>query len=145
MRPPGFKQGQMSVRMRLWRCQQSATLSVLHSSTATASFRNMPSPEQGTSVRMTSNVAFSGVNSAGSAWVTTTSGCPHFTRFSANTPMRERITSLLTSRLPSGRSERTWVDFPPGAAQRSSATTGRSTWRRLPAHSSTRHETRDRR
>ena len=86
----------------------------------------MPSPEQGTSVRMQSNSCSSSVNSEGSLLVTTTSGCPHLVRFSANICTRLRITSLATSRLPSGNRLRRWVDLPPGAAQRSSTASGLS-------------------
>ena len=129
-RPPGFKAGQISERMRRWRCQQMSTFSKLHSSTATWSLRNMPSPEQGTSVRITSNKWVRSVKSAGSLFVTTTSGCPHFIKFSANICERFRITSLATNKLPSGKALRQRVDFPPGAAQRSSITTGSCTYSR---------------
>ena len=43
---------------------------------ATGSLRNIPSPEQGTSVNITSKKSSSGVKSDGSLLVTTTSGCP---------------------------------------------------------------------
>ena len=126
--PPGFRQCHISRTMRRWRCQHSVTFSTLHSSTATGSFRNMPSPEQGTSVRITSNNSPNGTKSAGSLFKTTVPGCPHFVTFSASTCTRLRITSFATSRLPSGKTERASVDFPPGAAQRSSITTGSCTY-----------------
>ena len=131
--PPDFKQGQISVTMRRWRCQQISTFSPLHSLTATGSLRNIPSPEQGTSVNMTSKKSVKEEKSAGSLLVTTTPECPHFVRFSANTCERLRITSLATSRLPAGNTLRACVDFPPGAAQRSSITTGPSPTYRLKA------------
>ena len=122
--PPGFRLGQTSAIILRCRCQQISTFSGLHSSTATGSLRNIPSPEQGTSVRITSKKEGKAEKSAGSLFVTTTSGCPHFVRFSAKICDRFRITSLATSKLPSGNTLRAWVDFPPGAAQRSSITTG---------------------
>ena len=82
---------------------------------------------------MQSNRCSSDVNSAGSLFVTTTSGCPHFVRFSASTCTRLRITSLATSRLSAGNRLRRWVDLPPGAAQRSSTATARSGRYRLTA------------
>ena len=122
--PPGFRQGQISAIILRCLCQQISTFSGVHSSIATGSLRNIPSPEQGTSVRMTSKKDGKAEKSAGSLLVTTTSGCPHFARFSAKTCERFRMTSLATSRLPSGSTLRAWVDFPPGAAQRSNIIAG---------------------
>lgn len=51
----GFKAFQISWMMRRPREAQSRTLSTLHSPVLSVSFRNMPSPEQGTSVTITSN------------------------------------------------------------------------------------------
>ena len=82
--PPGFRQGQISAIILRCRCRQISTFSGLHSLMATGSLRNIPSPEQGTSVNITSKKSSSGVKSDGSLLVTTTSGCPHLVRFSAS-------------------------------------------------------------
>ena len=128
--PPGRRQCHTSLTMS--RCSEahSSTLRRLQSATAPSSLRNIPSPEQGTSANTTSNVMRDLRYSRGKLFVTTTSGCPNFCRFSSSTLARWRIGSLAKSILPCGSTALAAVLLPPGAAQRSSISTGLSTsWR----------------
>lgn len=153
--PPDFRQGQMSEIILRCRCRQISTFSELHSPTATGSLRNMPSPEQGTSVNITSKNSSNGVKSDGSLLVTTTSGCPHLVRFSASIWERLRITSFATNKLfPEGYRGHASTYRPERHRGRASLPVLRphivlrpvpQTWTRLPAHNSILHETRDRR
>ena len=126
--PPGRRESHISDNMARWRATQVFTFDGDHIETARASLRNIPSPEHGASTTIISKNSLKGAKSAGSLRVTTALGAPHFIIFSASTPARRGIGSLATNREPSGNRESAWVDFPPGAAQRSSIRTGASTY-----------------
>ena len=128
--PPGASAGQTSAIMRLCLAWHKATLSSDHCSTACASLRNIPSPEQGTSATITSKKPGRAAKAFGSSEVTATWGSPHSATFPASTPALDFITSFATSRKPSPAVSRNdaakSVVLPPGAAQRSSTLSGLS-------------------
>ena len=64
-RPPDFKVCQISRSMPRCRSTHIITLAILHSATACSSLRNMPSPEQGTSVTIRSKQSEKAPKSAG--------------------------------------------------------------------------------
>ncbi len=96
-----------------------------HSESACGFFRNIPSPEQGASTRITSKKPGKKLKSLGSLLVIMQFDFPHFIMFSDKICARERIVSLEISKLPRSNNDIIWVDFPPGAAQTSSTFNGR--------------------
>ena len=96
-------------------------LSVLHSGSASGSLRNMPSPEQGTSASTASNCPASRSQSgAVSMEVTTAFVTPQRSRFCISAEARPRTNSLHQSSPLPFCAAAICVDFPPGAAHRSS-------------------------
>ena len=112
--------------MRRERAAQKSTVSGDQSSTAFSSLRNIPSPEQGTSVTMRSKTGFP-EKADGSRETTPTRGSPQVRTFERRMPKRFRITSLARreKRSPkrSRREAARSVVLPPGAAQRSRTVT----------------------
>src|SRR5665647_2830136 len=102
----------------------SFTLSTDHSPTESGSLRNIPSPEQGTSVSTISKKPVIFEKAVASLCVVTTLGSPHLIRFSARILARNRFNSLATNKLSSGRQDASSVDFPPGAAHKSNTFKG---------------------
>ena len=74
--PPASGQGQISAIILRCLCQQISTFLRVHSSIATGSLRNIPSPEQGNAGENYIKKDGKAEKSAGSLLVTTTSGCP---------------------------------------------------------------------
>src|SRR6185437_9862422 len=105
-------------------CLQSFTASSLHSRTASGSLRNRPLPLQGASTTSRSKKPGSRIKSFGSLLLMIPLKEPHLSICWCSTETRVLITSLLTSR--ESFDIRLWisVDFPPGAAQRSSTFRG---------------------
>ena len=89
--------------------------------TASASLRNIPSPEQGASTTILSKKAGNFTeSSAGVALVTTAFRTPMRSMFWERIPARVGWISLATKSPSPHSAAASWVALPPGAAQRSS-------------------------
>ena len=94
---------------------------MLQCSNAAGSLRNIPSPEQGASASTASKKPLSSLHSGPAAQEETTAlVTPHRSRFCCRAAVRQRTYSLHHSKPRPSRQAAIWVDFPPGAAQRSS-------------------------
>ena len=121
MKPPGRSISAASRMISLWIFTHASTFSRLHVFTASGSFRNIPSPEQGASTSILSK--YSGnleVRRDGGSFVTTQFEIPNSSMFRSSARTLEGEISFATkSPLPQRRSP-SCVAFPPGAAHRSS-------------------------
>lgn len=122
--PFGFKDGRMFARIRFWRAAHRETFSGVQWFRLFGSLRNIPSPEQGASMRMRSKKFGSLANCLGSVWVTITFGFPQRVIFSASILALDWMTSLVMRMLPLGILAAMRVLFPPGAAHKSRMVSG---------------------
>ena len=119
--PPG--RSILAAQSRISSClsAHSCTFSGDHSRVASSFLRNIPSPEQGASTRMQSKYSTKISDSFwGVSLVTQALRTPMRSIFSDKILARAGWISLQTSSPSPPKAPAIWVDFPPGAAHRSS-------------------------
>ena len=121
--PPGFSIPAACFSISRCRSAHKATFSGLHCASASGSFRNIPSPEQGASTTILSKNSGKNIASpAGLSLVTTQFVTPILSIFWDRILLRFETISLDTNMPPPASLPAICVDFPPGAAHTSSTT-----------------------